>query len=104
MISLFLVILAAIFNAIMDTLENENFYSSWFGNLNERFFYKRISWKYAKKIGGYKLDAWHLAKSCMILSMAGAVVVHNGHGWMPFVYIGIVWNLTFNLFYNKVFK
>jgi hypothetical protein len=40
----------------------------------------------------------------MILSLAGSVVLYDGHGWMPFVYIGIVWNLTFNTFYNRIFK
>ena len=101
MSSLCFVILAAIFNAIMDTLENENFYSSWFGNLNERFWYKRTSWKYAKKIGGYKVDAWHLAKSCMIICLLLAIVCFHGH-WGWFFAYGIFWNVTFNVVYGWI--
>ena len=67
--SLVFFILAAVFNAIMDKLENENFYTSVFKNLNEKFWYKRESWKYAKKIFGYKIDGWHLAKSAMIICL-----------------------------------
>ena len=102
--SYLLIAIAAIFNAFMDTVEHERYYSSKLRHWNARFWYKRESWKYCKRIGSYPVDAWHLAKSCMIISMAGAVVVYNGHGWMPFVYIGIVWNLTFNTFYNRIFK
>jgi hypothetical protein len=96
--------LAAVCNALMDIVENENFHVSVFKNLNQKFWYKRESWKYAKQIGGYKVDAWHLAKSLMIILICGAIVNYNP--FIPvidFIILGTVWNLTFIIFY-KLFK
>jgi hypothetical protein len=98
-----LVAAAAMFNAAMDRLENENFSSSIFKNLDPKFWYKRESWKYAKKIGGYKLDAWHLAKSCMIVCLLLAIVLFKGH-WAWFISYGLLWNITFTIFYHEIFK
>lgn len=97
--------LAAVCNAFMDKVENENFYQSVFKHLNPQFWYKRVSWQYAKKLFGYKFDAWHLAKSAMIVFWALAVVFY--HPFIPiidFVVIGIIHNIIFNLFYNHIFK
>ena len=88
----------------MDRVENENFYTSVFKNLNEKFWYKRESWKHAKKIFGWKLDAWHIAKSLMIISLCLAVVFYVPVlGTFDIMLFGIVWNGTFNLFYNKIY-
>lgn len=99
-----LIAVAAAFNALCDSIENENFYESVFRNLNEKFWYKRTSWKYAKKIFGYPVDAWHLSKSAMIICLSFAAAVAPP---LPIivnvVVFGIVWILSFNLFYNKVF-
>lgn len=103
MTSLIFIALAAIFNAAMDRLENENFSSSVFKNLDPKFWYKRESWKYAKKIGGYKLDAWHLAKSCMISCLLLAIVSFKGH-YVWFIVYGLLWNITFTIFYHEIFK
>jgi len=105
MISLILIIIAAFLNSVMDRLENENFHVSVFKNLNQNFWYKRVSWKYAKKIFGWKLDAWHYAKSLMIISICLAVALYNP--FIPvidFIIFGIAWNTTFNLFYNHILK
>ena len=103
MISLLCFSLAAIFNAAMDKVENEKFYSSIFKNLNERFWYKRISWKYAKMVGGYRFDAWHLFKSAMIILIAISIITYQSIiGFYDIAIYGIVWNLTFNLFYNEI--
>lgn len=99
MISIILFSLAAFFNACMDAFENENFFESIFRNKNQRFWYKRESWKWAKKIGGYKLDAWHISKSCMIICICFAIFPN----WKGFI-LGIVWNIIFVLFYHKIFK
>lgn len=89
----------------MDRIENENFYTSVFRKKNPKFWYKRESWKYTKKIFGYKLDAWHLAKSGMIVSFCLAIVFYIPvFGLIDFVLFGLIWNLTFNLFYNHLFK
>ena len=93
---------AAIFNAAMDKVENENFYTSIFRNLNPNFWYKRQSWNKAKKIGGYKFDAWHLAKSLMLLMLFlpyGFLI-----SWKFFGIAGLTWIVVFNLFYNRIFK
>lgn len=102
------IVLAAFFNACMDAFENENFFESIFKHWNQRFFYKRESWKNAKKIGGYRLDAWHISKSLFVLSWAAALVAvyldPPPHRWYVMVIlVGLFWNFTFWLFYHKIF-
>lgn len=116
MISYFLILLAAFFNAVMDALENENFNESIFSHLNQKFWYKRESWKYAKMIGGYRLDAWHICKSLMVTCLIMAIycaqfsdpIWHTQNGWfnilLDVLVGGIVWNVAFVLFYHKLFK
>lgn len=90
----------------MDLLENENFSSSIFRNKNPKFWYKRESWKYAKKIFGWKFDAWHIAKSIMVMLLAGSIVTYTpvlGRLW-DFIVLGGLWNLLFGLFYHNIFK
>lgn len=97
---------AAIMNAGMDSVENERFDETIFSYFDKSFWYKRKSWAYAKMIGGYKIDGWHLMKSAMVVFMVLAcvcfkkdapIIVHIG-------IFGLLWNLTFNLFYNHLFK
>lgn len=103
MISSVFIILAAICNAVMDRIENENFFKSVFSNKNETFWYKRESWKFAKKVFGYKIDAWHLFKSAMIVSLCLSIVFYIPiFGIIDFVLFGALWNLTFNVFYNRI--
>ena len=105
-ISSLFVILASICNALMDIVENENFFTSKFKNLDQKFWYKRESWKYAKKIFSYKLDAWHLSKSAMIVFLCLAVVNYDViiYPIVDFLIFGILWNAIFNVFYNHLFK
>ena len=93
------VFIAAVLNAIMDIMENENFNTSILKNLNPKFWYKRESWKWAKRIGGWKFDGWHVAKSMMIMVLLWAAA----EDVVQWVLMGIVWNVTFNLSY-KLFK
>jgi len=107
LISYGLVIIAVFFNAIMDAVENTpNFNESIFKNLDKKFWCKDVSWQYAKKIFNYKLDAWHLSKSAMIICLAMAIVFfrpkHNW--WVHLISIGLIWNMGFWFFYHKVFK
>ena len=103
MISLLLIAVAAILNAFMDTIENERYYRSRLRDLNEKFWYKRTSWKYCYKFGSYPVDAWHLSKSlmviCLVLAVGFAPVIP---WWLMLILGGIVWNVTFNLFYESV--
>lgn len=107
MISLILWVVAAIFDAFIDTLEEGHFSNSIFKNLDPKFWSKSESWKYAKKIIGYPVDAWHLGKSAMIFCLAGAIM--EGYEAFPisilnFLSLGLAWNLVFDLFYNYIFK
>ena len=105
MISLVFVFIAAVLNALMDRVENENFSSSVFRGLNPKWWYKRESWKYAKRVFGWKYDSWHVAKSSMIISLAFAIVLYKPvFGVMDVLIIGAIWNGTFNIFYNRIFK
>lgn len=112
MIALLFIAVAAMLNAIMDLLENENFHKSifyrekTFGLYWDSFWYKRESWKYAKQLFGYKFDGWHISKSLMIISFAFAIVLYNPIilWWIDIIIMGIIWNVTFNLFYHKIFR
>jgi hypothetical protein len=102
---LIFVFIAAVLNALMDRVENENFSSSVFKNLNQKFWYKRESWKHAKKVFGWKFDAWHVAKSLMIISLAFGIVLYRPIlGILDVLIIGAIWIGTFNIFYNRIFK
>jgi hypothetical protein len=101
--------LAALFNAIMDTLEEGHFSNSIFKNLNPKFWYKDESWKYAKRIPliDYPIDAWHISKSLMLLclSMATApnIIIFPIY-WLNVLCLGIVWSIVFSVFYDHILK
>lgn len=109
MISIITWCLAAVFNSLMDAVENENFYESRLKNWDQKFWYKRESWKHAKKIGSYRIDAWHLAKSCMIICMALTAIFFDWpvKKWQDaglyLIVAGVSWNVVFWLFYHKIF-
>lgn len=116
MISLLCICIASFFNAVMDATENENFHESIFKKLPQQFWYKRESWKYAKKIFGYRIDAWHLSKSFMVVFMSFAIyfeqfsnqIWHTSNDILNIgidvVIAGVLWNLSFVLFYHHIFK
>jgi len=108
MITYLLILAAAFFNACMDAFENENYFESIFRGWNQRFWYKRESWKYAGKVFGYKLDAWHISKSLMVCCVVAALIACKttpppGSWWVILINMGIVWNAGFWLVYHKVF-
>lgn len=110
MISALFWLLACFFNAVMDATENApNFNESRLKNLPRNFWLKEISWKYAPKIFGYKLDAWHIAKSCMILCFLFTALtfdppLQKWQDWALYIAVaGIIWNGGFWLFYHKLF-
>lgn len=107
-----LIFLAAFFNACMDAFENENFFESIFKNWNQKVWYKRESWKHAKRVFSFKLDAWHMSKAFMIIcmSMCFAIQIYIESVQPDFIdvairicYFGTIWNFTFWLFYHKIF-
>lgn len=106
MITILLILLASVMNAIMDRLENESYFTSIFKDWNQKFWYKRESWKYAKVVFNYRIDGWHLVKSAMIVFIALAIVFYEKlfNHVADFVLIGIVWNTTFEFMYATALK
>lgn len=105
--SYILVFIAAFFNAVMDrTTEPVHFNLSIFRNLNQKFWLRSVSWQYAKKVFGWKADAWHIAKSAMIICMVCAMVFYESMlpYYIDILVLGALWNLSFNLFYNRLLK
>lgn len=115
MITAILIILAAIFKAIADTLAH-HFYSSVFRRWENSPFWNPLHKRNdaVKRIFNYPIDAWHLANSgmivCFIVAVAvGEPIVINAIGlkiWGGFAVLayGLLFNLVFNLFYNKIFR
>ena len=122
MIWLIMVLLAAICNAVMDTISHHHS-TSVFKNHKSGFWSDAnlVSWK-NKYINGDPFqgrrrflgiiipvqftDAWHLFKSLMVIVLALSVVFYSTiiYIWSDFVMFGIIWNLAFNLFYNHLLK
>jgi hypothetical protein len=98
--------MAAVCNAVMDMVENENFSSSVFSKLNPRWWYKRESWKWARKVFGWKFDAWHLFKSVMIIFISLSMVYYTPiiGNLLDIIIYGVVWNAIFILFYHKILR
>ena len=92
-------ILAAACNALMDTLQH-HFSTSIFKSKDEKFWNPNVSWQYVNffPYTKYRADAWHLAKSAMIIFLCFAIDFS-----LKGLILGILWNLTFNTFYNKIF-
>lgn len=106
MISLIFILLASFLNACMDNLSH-HFYKSIFNqkSLNPLFWNPEISWmKKSLTWTNYKLDAWHLCKSLMIICMIFSVILYNPiiNPVFDFMIYGLIWNLYFNLFYNHI--
>jgi hypothetical protein len=105
---LILFALSALFNGLMDRVgDTVAFNQSKFRNGNDRFWNKEVSWKYAKKVFGWKADAWHISKTLMVCSLVGAVLSYERPVFSPlldFFLFGVVWNVSFNLSYHIIFK
>lgn len=127
--SLILWSIAPIFDALMDTLENENYTKSIFyrdpmktGKLDPKavkwnqFWYKRESWNHTPEILSYSIDGWHIAKSLMLAFFAGSgvaayfehmVITQFNVVFNIFIELGlrcIIWGVVFELFYSKIFR
>ena len=102
-----LIILAAIVNACMDRVETFiHFNDSVFHKLNPKFFSKMDSSEAAKRVFNYKIDFWHISKSVMICSLLAIPFVHNTlfHPLIDYVIFGLLYNITFELFYSKILR
>jgi len=129
MISVILIALAAICNAVMDICSHHYYYSV-FTRFNDKYWNAVHSWanKYVNgepNMGRRKwffgmlnvhvafTDAWHLFKSLMIVFLISAIPFcpTNELGIENWIYYsaviiaaGTTWNLTFNLFYNHLLR
>lgn len=107
MITLPLILLAAIMKAVADTLMF-HYDTSVFKHLTPKFWNPVESYKYVKPLPftKYKPDGWHLANSGLIICFIAAAVFHDIHLKWYFVLpaLGVLFNLTFNLFYNKILR
>lgn len=111
MISALFWLLACFFNAVMDVTENApNFNESRLKKFPVQFWLKEQSWKYAPKIFGWKADAWHIAKSCMIICFILSAIFFDlpVEKWQDIaLYLivgGVAWNAGFYIFYHKLFN
>lgn len=99
-----LISFAAIFKALADTVA-DHFDTSVFRHYKKSFWDKKISSDFAKRVFAYKIDAWHLANSGMIICFICTIDFKPNVHWLIIIIGGgIVFNLVFNLFYNKIFR
>jgi hypothetical protein len=113
MVSLILVALAAICNAVMDK-SKFHFHKSIFKNLNPYWWNGEISWKnkYIDRdfLKGFRsipvqfTDAFHFFKSLMIVLFSLAVICYKPmiNPIIDLLMIGGSWNAAFNIFFNKI--
>ena len=88
----------------MDNLK-DHWYKSIFNKYNPDFWNPEISWKKGFVKGtDYHMDAWHIFKSSMIISLVLAIVLYSPIicPIVDFMIYGAIWNLSFNIFYNHI--
>jgi len=131
LISLTFLALAAICNALIDVI-SFHFYQSIFSTRNQYIWNPTYSWR-SKYIDGnpdkgrikwhiwsfyfnkplFFCDAWHRYKSLMIICLCLSIVTFQSLEYQllsgcldSLLYAGVygtLWNMIFNLFYNRVF-
>ena len=105
-LSYLFIFLAAILNAFMDT-STDHYNLSIFSKLDPKFWAMQISWQYSKTILGYHIDAWHIAKSSMVISILLAIIFYRHinirYDLINILILSAIWNVVFNLFYNLIF-
>src|SRR5713101_7530248 len=97
---LILIALAAIFYAIHEVVDN-HFSTSVFKNKNPDFWDGQQSWKTAKRIFKYPVDAKHLASSGMIVFLCLSTCIAQFqmfqikfiNWWEQLIVCGILWIL-----------
>jgi hypothetical protein len=106
-LTILLIALAGMFKAVADTLA-DHFDTSIFRKKDRRFWDKSVSWQFAPtiKFTKYHVDAWHIAGSLMIVCFLLAMEFHVRHfyWWAEVIGAGVLFNLSFNLFYNKILR
>lgn len=96
--AIILTIIAAISKAVADTIAH---------HFDTSVFRHSKFWVNGGKIifGKYKFDGWHLANSCMITAFITAFCFPVAIPWYWIISGGgILFNFTFNIFYNKILR
>jgi hypothetical protein len=97
--------LAGAAKAMSDTVRF-HFYDSVFSKLNPEYWNPEVSWD-NKTLPGtkYVWDAWHNGYSAMLVLLAVSVAIHRPAMFFlaEVAVLGIVFILSFNLFFNKIF-
>jgi hypothetical protein len=101
--------IAGFLMAVMDSVENENISKTVFNKLNQKWWSKRESWKHVKFIPftKYRLDAWHLAKSLLILCVGLTSVFFSSitpWWYIDVIIIASIITVSFVLFYDYLLK
>jgi len=120
MIWLSLLAVAAILNASMDTLYHHwgnsifrKFQQPFWADTNTSWKNKYIDYDPSKgrvKFYGLNMhpaftDGWHFCKSLMIIFISLSIVTYEPiiHPFYDVIIAGTVWNVTFSLFYDRIF-
>lgn len=119
LLCLFLIAVCARWNAAMDRTDFD-FETSIWKHKDPKYYNKQVSWKYAKKIFGWPDDFWHWCKSKMLVwllifpaLLITCLLYYKYMFTIPifilvfftsWIVCGFAWNLTFNLYFNKIFK
>jgi len=95
--------LAAICNAIMDTLK-DHYEISIFHSWNKYFFNPQYSWNYRKKfLGIVELDAYHIVKYAFLFFIFLTAHYYKSYfGWVDIGLMFVWWSFWFELFYSKL--
>jgi hypothetical protein len=103
-LSCILFAIAAILNAVMDTLVH-HYSTSVFKNLSPKFWNPNISWQYNKFLG-MAWDGWHIAKTLMLICLV--VIPSFNPSTIPSFYqlffLTLSWAIPFNLFYSVILR
>lgn len=103
MIPYLLIFIAAHMNGLMDVLTHY-FHTSIFRDKDKTFWNPNESWKGSKFLGWMRLDAWHLAKFAMIFSIVGAVICYTHSTDYDAIILLIIWGVSFELSYTKIYR
>lgn len=116
-----LVAVAAMCNAVMDTLR-EHYEISIFTRFNRYYWDGKVSWRNKYNFGQegmgikqfYRIplmssfsDAWHLFKSAMIITLCLALSIttlSSSFFLLQIALYGTIWNVVFDMFYNKFLR
>ncbi len=96
---------AAFLNATMDTLK-DHYSTSFAKNWNPNFWDATNSWNTCTTILGYHIDAYHLLKSAMVITLCIPLsfYLHQSYPSLStfvwFCICTLVWNITFNIAYK----